>query len=208
LKRDLKERNVTLQKLAVAAAIAGACLAGGCTKRVAVAPPAAPIGTPAKVEVAPPTSQSQVAERVAPQPARPTPPRYPDAATRQKIEELLSRIQDAYFDYDKHSLRTDAVSALNGDAKTLSDILVQYPDFKLRVEGYTDERGSDEYNLALGDARAQKAKEYLVNLGLPGAQMDVLSYGKEHPVCTEQNETCWQKNRRAHVTTADARAHQ
>lgn len=199
---------MTLQKLAIAAAIAGACLAGGCTKRVAVAPPTAPVANPTKVEVARAPSQPQVTERAVSQPARPTPSRYPDAATRQKIEELLSRIQDAYFDYDKHSLRTDAVSALNGDAKTLSDILVQYPDFKLRVEGYTDERGSDEYNLALGDARAQKAKEYLVNLGLPAAQMDVVSYGKEHPVCTDQNETCWQKNRRAHVTTADSRAHQ
>jgi peptidoglycan-associated lipoprotein len=199
---------VTLQKLAVAAALAGACLAGGCTKRVTVAPHTAPTAAPTKTEVATAPSQPQVAEKAVSQPARPTPSRYPDAATRQKIEELLSRIQDAYFDYDKHSLRTDAVSALNGDAKTLSDILVQYPEFKLRVEGYTDERGSDEYNLALGDARAQKTKEYLVNLGLPAAQMDIISYGKEHPVCTEQNEDCWQKNRRAHVTTADSRAHQ
>jgi peptidoglycan-associated lipoprotein len=202
-----KERKVTLQKLAFAAALAGACLAGGCTKRVVVAPAATPTAAP-KTEIAQAPSQPQVAEKVVSQPARPTPARYPDAATRQKIEELLSRIQDAYFDYDKHSLRADAVSTLNADAKTLSDILVQYPDFKLRVEGYTDERGSDEYNLALGDARAQKTKEYLVNLGLPGAQMDVVSYGKEHPVCTEQNENCWQKNRRAHVTTADSRAHQ
>jgi peptidoglycan-associated lipoprotein len=138
----------------------------------------------------------------------PNPSRYPDAATRRKIDELLSRIQDAYFDYDKHHLRADALAALSGDAKTLADILQQYPDFKLRVEGYADERGSAEYNLALGDARAQKAKEYLVNLGLPGAQMDVVSFGKEHPVCTDHNEDCWQKNRRAHVTTADSRIHQ
>jgi peptidoglycan-associated lipoprotein len=92
---------------------------------------------------------------------------------------------------------------LRTDAQTLSDIIRQYPDFKLVVQGHCDERGSDEYNLALGDARANKAKEYLVTLGLPGAQMNTISYGKQKPVCTEADEACWQKNRRAHLTTAD-----
>ena len=125
--------------------------------------------------------------------------RYPDAATIKRIEELLAKIQDAYFDYDKHRLRTDAQTTLSDDAKTLADILKQYPDYKLTVEGHCDERGSAEYNSALGDARSKAAKEYLVSLGIPGDQLQTVSYGKEKPVCTDSTEACWQKNRRAHI---------
>jgi peptidoglycan-associated lipoprotein len=126
----------------------------------------------------------------------------PDAATRATIQELLNRIQDAYFDYDKHTLRPDAETALKRDAQTLSDIIRQYPDFKLTVEGHCDSRGSEEYNLALGDARAKQAKEYLATLGLPADQLQLISYGKDRPVCNDQDEECWQKNRRAHLTQA------
>ena len=128
----------------------------------------------------------------------------PDAATRARIQDLLNRIQDAYFDYNKHTLRPDAESTLKQDAQTLADIIKQYPDFKLTVEGYADERGSDEYNMALGDARAKQTKEYLADLGLPGNQLATISYGKEKPVCTEHDEDCWQKNRRTHITQAQA----
>ena len=124
----------------------------------------------------------------------------PDAATRARIEELLKRIQDAYFDYNKHTLRSDAETALQADAKTLADILRQYPDYKLTVEGNCDERGSEEYNLALGDARAKAAREYLITLGVPANQLLTVSFGKDHPACTDHDEACWQKNRRAHVT--------
>jgi peptidoglycan-associated lipoprotein len=124
----------------------------------------------------------------------------PDAATRARIQDLLDRIQDAYFDYDKHTLRPDAETALKSDAQTLSDIVRQYPEFRLTVEGHCDERGSSEYNLALGDARAKQAKQYLAGLGLPGDQLHVLSYGKDRPICADHDEDCWQKNRRAHIT--------
>lgn len=126
--------------------------------------------------------------------------RMPSEATKAQIQELLSRIQDAYFDYNKHNLRPDAETALAADAKTLADILKQYPDYKLTVQGYCDERGSEEYNLALGDKRATEAKEYLASLGIPGPQLQTISYGKERPVCTEHDEACWQRNRRAHIT--------
>ncbi len=126
--------------------------------------------------------------------------RVPDEATRVRIQDLLNRIQDAYFDYDKHDIRSDAQAALRADATTLSTILKDYPDYKLTVQGYCDERGSAEYNIGLGDARAKKSKEYLVSLGIPGNQLLTVSYGKERPVCTEQNEDCYQKNRRAHIT--------
>jgi peptidoglycan-associated lipoprotein len=127
----------------------------------------------------------------------------PDAQTRAQIQDLLNRIQDAYFDYDKHTLRPDAEVNLRGDAHTLAEIISRYPKFKLTVEGYCDERGSDEYNLALGDARAKQASQYLATLGLPAPQLQTISYGKDKPVCTEHTEECWQKNRRAHVTQAE-----
>lgn len=124
----------------------------------------------------------------------------PDAATKARIQDLLNRIQDAYFDYDKHTIRSDAQAALQKDAQTLGEILRQYPDYKLTVEGYCDERGSEEYNLALGDARAKQAKDYLATIGVPGNQLRTISFGKDRPVCTEHDEACWQKNRRAHIT--------
>jgi|HubBroStandDraft_1064217.scaffolds.fasta_scaffold58088_2 peptidoglycan-associated lipoprotein len=126
--------------------------------------------------------------------------RMPDQATKNQIQDLLNRIQDAYFDYDKHNIRPDAQAALVADAKTLGEILKQYPDYKLTVQGYCDERGSEEYNLALGDKRAHQAKEYLASLGVPDSQLQTVSFGKEKQVCDEHDEACWQKNRRAHIT--------
>jgi len=129
---------------------------------------------------------------------------YPDKATRDRIDVLTARISDAYFYYDKHTLRPDAMKALEKDSTELRDILKQYPEYKLVVEGYADERGSDEYNLGLGDARAASAKNYLVQIGIPAGQMSVVSYGKDRPVCTEHNENCWQKNRRIHIAAKPA----
>jgi len=186
--------------LAVSAAI-GLCLAaGGCKKKVAAAPPPPPppssstaSNTPTRnTTTAPPATRAEATPS--------TPSRMPDAATRARIQDLLDRIQDAYFDYDKHTIRPDAEAALKQDGQTLADIIRQYPDFKLTVEGYCDERGSEEYNLALGDARAKQAKEYLAGLGLPGNQLRTISYGKERPVCSDHDEACWQRNRRAHIT--------
>ena len=77
--------------------------------------------------------------------------------------------------------------------------MAQYPDYKLKIEGYADERGSTEYNLALGDARAKAAKEYLVSVGVSARQLDTVSFGKENPICTEHDEACWQRNRRIHI---------
>ncbi len=124
----------------------------------------------------------------------------PDEATKAQIQDLLNRIQDAYFDYNRHDIRPDAQKALADDAKTLGEILRQYPTYKLTIQGNCDERGSDEFNLALGDARAKETRDYLSSLGVPAAQLDTVSLGKEQPVCTDHDESCWQKNRRAHIT--------
>ncbi|HXJ40292.1 MAG TPA: OmpA family protein [Bryobacteraceae bacterium] len=174
----------------------------GCAKKVAATtPPKAPapvMATAAQANPAPasapqaPAGQSPVASA-----ARST---APDAATKAKIQDLLNRIQDAYFDYNQQNIRTDAEAALRADAKTLAEILHDYPDYKLTIEGYCDERGSEEYNLALGDARANRAKTYLSDTGIPASQFRIVSYGKDRPVCSESTEECWQKNRRAHIT--------
>lgn len=191
-------------KLNVATCLAGAALClslGACTKKTAVATPPPPTVAPAP---AAPTRAAAPAPAPAQQPrvVAKEQSRMPDAATKLQIQELLNKIQDAYFDFARHNLRPDAETALRANAKTLSEIISQYPDFRLTVEGYCDERGSDEFNMALGDARAKQAKDYLVSLGLPGGQLKTVSYGKEKQVCTEHDEDCWQKNRRAHLTQA------
>ncbi|HVW83261.1 MAG TPA: OmpA family protein [Bryobacteraceae bacterium] len=176
------------------------CIFGSaCAKKhVAVNTPKAPApvaAVPAPERPAPPAPRQQPSEPV----AQNTRPRYPDAATRARIDELLARIQDAYFDYNRHTLRDDAVKTLNADSKELATIMNQYPDYKLQVQGYCDERGSAEYNMALGEARAKAAKEYLVSVGVSADQLSTVSYGKEKQVCEDHDEACWSKNRRVHI---------
>lgn len=166
-------------------------------KKVAVAtpPPPPPATTAPAARRTPPPSRQTPSQPV----AQSRPSSYPNAATRARIDELIARIQDAYFDYNQHTLRSDAIATLASDSKELADILRQYPGYKLKIEGFCDERGSAEYNVALGDARAKAAKDYLVNAGVSANQLDTVSFGKEMPVCTEHDETCWQKNRRVHI---------
>ena len=189
------------KRFAATASVAFLALAGAaCSKKVTSAPPPAPPAA-APATSTPARSQPVATSRPATSTPAPSTPasRYPDAATRARIDQLLARISDAYFDYDKSSLRPDAISTLRADAVELRDIVKQYPDYKMQIEGYCDERGSAEYNLALGDRRAQSAKDYLVDVGIPNAQLSVISYGKERPVCEDHTENCWQKNRRIHI---------
>ena len=113
---------------------------------------------------------------------------------------LQQQSQDAFFDYDKSDIRADARDALTRNAGLLKQIFAQDPNFTVVVEGHCDERGSAEYNLALGDKRASAAKDFLAQLGVAGDRIKTISYGKERPQCTEANEECWQKNRRAHLS--------
>jgi peptidoglycan-associated lipoprotein len=183
--------------LIVTAFAAVALLGIGCKKQTAMNLPAPP--PPAAAVKAPPATPAPMRASTTPPAATPAPKPYPNAATRARIDELLARIEDAYFDYDKATIRPDAVKALQADSTELRTILAHYPDYKLTIEGHCDERGSQEYNMALGDRRAAAAKEYLVEVGIPTGQLSVISYGKERPVCTEHDETCWQRNRRIHI---------
>ena len=127
----------------------------------------------------------------------PPPPPPPKGPSDDEL--FLREVRDAYFDYDKADIRPDARAALS---KT-GDFLKNYPRFKVTIEGHCDERGSAEYNLALGDRRATAVKQYLVSLGVSADRLSTVSFGKEKPFCNESNESCWQQNRRGHFVKAN-----
>jgi peptidoglycan-associated lipoprotein len=129
-----------------------------------------------------------------PAPATPT-----GKAAPSSIQDLFNReVKDAFFDYDKADIRADARDALSQTAQFLRS----YPQVKVGIEGHCDERGSTEYNLALGDRRAASAKQFLVSLGIAANRMETVSYGKERPFCSDHTEDCWKQNRRAHFIMA------
>ena len=115
------------------------------------------------------------------------------ANTVSAEEEFRANVQDIFFDYDDYTIRTDAQSTIAKDASYLNS----HPAVKVVIGGYCDERGSDEYNLALGQKRADAAKNALVTAGVAASRLRVISFGKEKPFCSESTEECWQQNRRA-----------
>lgn len=115
------------------------------------------------------------------------------------VRELQTRLQDVYFAYDRYDLSDEGKKA----TKLLGDILMKNKKVKVTIEGHSDERGTNEYNLALGDRRAKVAKEYLIALGVPANRIELISYGEEKPACTESSETCWSKNRRDHFVLSE-----
>ena len=120
----------------------------------------------------------------------------PTAATSNATEEELfaRNVKDIFFDYDKYDIRPADQGSLQGDAQFLQ----QHPNIRFTIEGHCDERGSTEYNLALGTNRADAVKNALIQAGVSGDRIKTFSYGKEKPFCTESNESCWQQNRRGH----------
>lgn len=123
-------------------------------------------------------------------PAQPTPTPPP-----QSDDEIFNQnVQDIYFDYDRADLRSESQQSLTHAAQAIS----QHPNWRVRIEGNCDERGSTEYNLTLGEERANAAKQYLQQAGISADRLQTISYGKEKPACTQSTEDCWQKNRRDH----------
>jgi peptidoglycan-associated lipoprotein len=116
--------------------------------------------------------------------------------TMSAEEEFKANVQDIFFNYDQYSVRAEAQTTLAPDAA----YLMSHPSAKILIGGYCDERGSNEYNLALGQNRADSAKKTLVDAGVAASRIRVISYGKEKPFCTESTEACWQQNRRAGFT--------
>jgi peptidoglycan-associated lipoprotein len=105
-----------------------------------------------------------------------------------------SELQDIYFDYDRFTVRVDGVKPMEQNARWLR----AHKGQNVLIEGHCDERGTQAYNLVLGEKRARSTKRYLEDLGIPGSQLQITSYGENRPVCTEQTESCYQQNRRAH----------
>lgn len=108
---------------------------------------------------------------------------------------FAKNVKDVFFDFDKANIRPDEVPAASSDAS----FLAQRPSIKVLIEGHCDDRGSEEYNIALGQSRAQALKENLQRSGVEAARIQTISYGKEHPFCSIDDEACWQQNRRDHL---------
>ncbi|MEK7350804.1 MAG: OmpA family protein [Nitrospirota bacterium] len=157
----------------------------------------AKISPPAPVQIGKPTPPPVTKEvRVEEQPIAPTPPSKPPMPQARPIPEL----SDIFFDFDQFVIRDDARSGLEANA----GVLKSQSGEKILIEGHCDERGTSAYNLVLGERRAQATAGYLRDLGVPSAQIQITSYGKERPFCTEHSEACWQSNRRTHFSRLSA----
>ncbi len=132
----------------------------------------------------------------------------PEAAPQEEVKPAVQEepkeraaagaagLQPVYFDFDKSFIRSDARAVMKANAEWLK----ANPKVKVKIEGNCDERGTKEYNQALGQRRAASAKKYLTDLGISSRRISLISYGKEKPVCSEHTEDCWQKNRRDDLT--------
>jgi peptidoglycan-associated lipoprotein len=123
------------------------------------------------------------------------PPPPPPTANVTDEDLFSQNVKDVYFDYDKSDIRPDQQASIQAN----SQFFTQHPNMNFTIEGHCDERGSTEYNLALGDQRASAVKTALTSAGISANRIKTISYGKEKPFCTESNEACWQQNRRGHL---------
>ena len=169
----------------------------GCPKKKPATPPQ-DLDVETKTVPAPPATTQDVA----PPPAAPTvQDQTEDPLLSQDMQIVNSELQrrgfspDVYFDYDESTLSDDTREKLSRNA----DLLKSNTQFSVTIEGHADSRGTSEYNLALGERRANAVKDYLKSLGVADTRMRTISYGKERPVCTEEAESCWSQNRRAHT---------
>lgn len=181
-------------RLGAIALLAIVLTAGACGKKKPVVP--APQPAP------PPAAQPETR-----QPAPPPPPAPPKAETprplteeeifaKTTLEELNAKglLGDVFFAYDSTELKPEARSTIQKNAEYLK----RWTSTKVMVEGHADSRGTNEYNLALAERRADVSRDYLVSLGIAADRLTIVSKGEEQPACTEENESCWQRNRRGH----------
>jgi len=137
---------------------------------------------------------ARVTVRVPPPPPPPPPPPDPSKVLSQSVS-------DVYFEYDKSDIGPSAEAALRKNSGALKNFFSKFPDVRIVVEGHCDERGTNEYNLALGDRRATVSRDFLVGLGVPASKLTTISYGEERSVCSSEEESCWRRNRRAHFSS-------
>ena len=172
----------------------------GCPKKKPATKPAdLDVETTTVPAPATPPSQPQDIQQPAAPPVTDTTESNPlESSDLQVVNEELRRrgfSSDVYFDYDESTLTDDTRNKLSRNA----DLLKSSPQFTITIEGHADERGTNEYNLALGERRASAVKDYITSLGVAGDRVRTISYGEERPVCTQSEESCWSQNRRAHM---------
>ncbi len=165
----MKRFGFLVLMLALGALIGGSV---GCSKKTASAPPVAE-------PMAPPERDQPVVS---------------EPATEPEPEARQVELGDAFFDFDKSDIRPDARETLSANGRAL----LESRDVRIRIEGHCDERGTREYNMALGDRRARSARDFLVRFGVDPSRIEIISYGEERPFAQGHNETAWQLNRRAH----------
>jgi peptidoglycan-associated lipoprotein len=187
----MKKRMVALLAVtSMAALIAGGCAKEAVKKEEAVVP-AAVVEKVEPAKPAMPTEQATPVEQAKPMQEEVVSTVVPDVSKPAVVE---NKFEAVYFDFDKSDLRQDARDVLSKNAEI---ILKSLPGAKIQVEGHCDERGSAEYNLALGERRARSVQNYLTTLGVTAGNLSIISYGKEKPAVIGSDEAAWAKNRRA-----------
>jgi len=185
----IRAAHVTVMSLLLAGLIISGCAKRPATTAATSAPAPAPraaapaTAAPAPAAPAPGPSAAPAPATAAPT-TRPSPKEFTESAA----------LKDVFFEFDKYDIRPEDTKTLDANATWLKS----NADNLVLIEGHCDERGTNEYNLALGERRAKAAMNYLVSQGVQANRITIISYGKERPVCNEQNESCWSKNRRAH----------
>ena len=163
--------------------------------------PAPPPSPPAPVAATPPPPPPPPPPQPVPVPPAPVPPTEEEVFARMSLMDLNAKkpLDDVFFEYDKSDLTAAARTGLQKD----SDWMKRWSTTKVTIEGHADSRGTNEYNLALGERRASASRDYLVTLGIPAARVSIVSKGEDQPFCTEETAECWQQNRRGHfIVTA------
>jgi peptidoglycan-associated lipoprotein len=179
-------------KFIVVTVVISAALIAGCAKRPATTAASAPAPTGKAAT----TGSTGGGTRMTPTPAPPTAgAQTPTTAARPSPKEFtaIPELKPIYFDFDKYDIRPADAKVLDANARWLKSNAQQL----VLIEGHCDERGTNEYNLALGERRAKSTMNYLVSQGVQASRITIISYGEERPVCAQHNEECWSKNRRA-----------
>ena len=186
----------TTPGLPIAVLLIALGMACGGNKKPPVARPLPPPPPPTNATTAPPRSTAKPPEPTAERVPVPPEPVRDDAIRSASLDDLNrnSPLKPVFFEYDSSEITADGRGVLDGNAA----LLKQYPSWAITIEGHADERGTAEYNLALGERRAVSARTYLVSLGVPADRLRTVSYGKEFPFDTGHDEGSWSQNRRAH----------
>jgi peptidoglycan-associated lipoprotein len=180
------KRSVTL---GAAAILSLALTAGACKKPPATQPAPPPAATTPETKPAPPPPPPPP-----PKPAEPPAPTEEELFAKMSLADLNAKgvLGDVFFAYDSSELTPEARATIQKN----TDYMKRWTSTKVVVEGHADSRGTNEYNLALGERRADVTRDYMVSLGIPTDRLTIVSKGEEEPVCTDEGESCWQRNRR------------